>query len=84
MIKRDNNENRKTIGSAAMECALNNARLVSFDNCSSIQTMMEDLKAYHQITDENFWIGIFAPGQENTRKSTRNFVEDAKQWIVDS
>ena len=84
MVIRDINEAKKTIGSAAMECALKNARLVSFDNCSSIQAMMEDLKAYDQITNENFWLGIFAPGQENTRKSPRNFVEDAKQWIVDS
>ena len=84
MVVRDENEHRTTIGSAAMQCALKNSRLVSFDNCSSIQMMMDDLKAYHKIENENFWFGIFAPGEQHTRKSPRNFVQDTRQWIVDS
>ena len=81
---RDKTEKKSTIGSAALQCALKKSKLVSFNNCPAILTMMEDLKAYHAILDENFWFGVFAPGETNKKKSTRNFVETGKDWLIDS
>ena len=59
-------------------------KLVSFRNCPAIENMMDDLKAYHAIINENFWFGIFAPGETKKRKSSRNFVETGKDWLIDS
>ena len=84
MLVRDDTDHKTTVGSAAVQCALKKSKLVSFNNCPAIQTMMEDLKAYHAITNENFWFGVFAPGETHKRKSARNFVETGKDWLIDS
>ena len=84
MLKRDDDADKLTVGSAAMQCALKKSKLASFKNCSSIDRMMKDLQAYQGIKNENFWFGIFFPGEKKTRKSSRNFVEAGKEWLINS
>ena len=75
--------NKKTIGSAAVDCALLQSRLVDARTCTDITSLMSDLKSYHAIENENFWFGIFAPGIAFTRIGNRNFVGWGKGSIID-
>ena len=84
MVVKGNDEAKISIGSAAVQCASKKAKLVSFDSCSSIESMFEDLQDYDGIVDEDFWFGVFAPGKENKKVGKRNFLEDGKDWIIDS
>ena len=84
MVVGDNQDDRTTIGSAAVQCAAKNAKLVSFDSCDSIEETMNDLRDIRQINDEKFWIGVFAPGLINKKEGKRNFLEDGKDYLIDS
>ena len=84
MVVRDDQDHRTTIGSAAVQCAAKNAKLVSFDSCDSIEETMDDLRARRQINDEKFWIGVFNPGLINKREGKRNFLEVGKDYLIDS
>ena len=84
MVVRDDQDHRTTIGSAAVQCAAKNAKLVSFDSCDSIEETMNDLKAIRLINDEKFWIGVFNPGLINKKAGKRNFLEAEKDYLIDS
>ena len=84
MVVRDSDSHKTTIGAAALQCAQTDSKLVSFSTCASLDLMMGDLWMYHQITNENFWFGVFAPGEMNKRKGSRNFLDDEKDWLMDS
>ena len=84
MVVRDDDNHRATIGSAALQCAQKGSRLVGFNSCASLEFMMGDLAMYHKIKNENFWFGVFAPGEINKRKGNRNFLDDGKDWLIDS
>ena len=84
MVVRDDQDHRTTIGSAAVQCAAKNAKLVSFDSCDSIEETMDDLRARREISDEKFWIGVFNPGEINKRQGKRNFLEAGKDYLIDS
>ena len=84
MVVRDDQDHRTTIGSAAVQCAAKNAKLVSFDSCDSIEETMNDLRARRDINDEKFWIGVFNPGEINKRQGKRNFLEAGKDYLIDS
>ena len=84
MIVKGNENVNTTIGSAAVQCASKRAKLVSFTTCSSLDAMVIDLKDYDGISHESFWFGVFAPGKENKKIGKRNFLEDEKDWIIDS
>ena len=85
MIVRDDNDHKTTIGSAALQCAIKDAKLVSFSDCASMDATMEGLKEYHSIKNEKFWFGVFAPGEINKRKGgERNFLDIGKDYLVDS
>ena len=84
MVVRDEQDHRTTIGSAAVQCAAKNAKLVSFDSCDSLEETMDDLRARREINDEKFWIGVFNPGEINKRQGKRNFLEVGKDYLIDS
>ena len=84
MIVKSKDDTKTSIGSAAVQCASKKARLVSFSSCSSIRATVKDLQDYDGIVDEDFWFGVFAPGKENKKVGKRNFLEDGKDWIIDS
>ena len=81
----DDDDHRTTIGSAAVQCAIKNAKLVSFSDCPSIEATMEGLKNYDHIKNQKFWFGVFAPGEINKRKGgKRNFLEVGQDYLIDS
>ena len=84
MVVGDDQDDRITIGSAAVQCAAKNAKLVSFDSCESLEETMDDLRARRNIDDEKFWIGVFSPGVINKREGKRNFLEGGKDYLIDS
>ena len=84
MIMKNSNINNHTIGSAAVQCASKKGKLISFNNCQSLDAIVNDLQEYDGIIDEKFWLGMFAPGKMNKKSGYRNFVEDGKDWIIDS
>ena len=84
MVVRDDQDHRTTIGSAAVQCATKNAKLVSFDSCDSIEETMNDLQGRRSIDDEKFWMGVFAPGLINKRAGKRNFLEVGEDYLIDS
>ena len=84
MIVKGKDDTKTSIGSAAVQCASKKAKLVSFSSCLSIRAMVKDLQDYDGIVDEDFWFGVFAPGEENKKVGKRNFLEDGKDWIIDS
>ena len=84
MVVRDSDDEKSTIGSAAVQCAVKKSKLVSFNNCSMLDAMTNDLNLFDGIKNENFWFGVFASGAANKRKGKRNFLEDGKDWLIDS
>ena len=84
MVVKNGTETNLTIGSAAMQCALESGKLVSFNSCQSMESVVEDLKNYDGIANAKFWIGLFAPGVDNKQRGRRNFLSDGEDWIIDS
>ena len=85
MIVRDDDDHKTTIGSAAVQCAKQKSKLVSFNDCSSIDATMQELKEYFSIKNEKFWFGVFAPGEISKRKGgKRNFLDIGKDYLIDS
>ena len=84
MVVRDDLEHKTTIGSAALQCAVKNAKLAPFSDCDSIDKTMDAIKAIDGIEDEKFWFGVFAPGEISKREGKRNFLEIGEDYLIDS
>ena len=84
MVVRDDSDHKMTIGSAALQCAVKNAKLAPFSDCSSIDTTMDAIKAIDGIKDETFWFGVFAPGEISKREGKRNFLEEGEDYLINS
>ena len=67
-----NTEEKKTFSHASVQCASEQARLLSTESCNQMQGLQNDLWFKYPGTHEKYWIGMYSKGLDFYTDRTRS------------